>query len=261
MAWRCIDCGGTGRVKTPNIQNRPKNYPLARQISAIPAFFLSFRFFSSFRRKPESRANTARNAHIRAMAAAGGGASLSLSAAPSLRPEGARSARFIRWIPACAGMARWGHENGGVGFIRWMSIGFLHRLESGNPAQIQRGTRTFARWRRQAVTQSRTRKADHMHHSPLEGESARRGRKPDVAPVGGTSKAPTSPHRPGEPQGPHTPHRSSRRLAAWLLRLPLKGGVMGRMRRRACPWLVFTALTEAGIYPPWRGGNRFPSIA
>ncbi|MDD9819189.1 MAG: hypothetical protein OXU61_13830, partial [Gammaproteobacteria bacterium] len=64
-----------------------------------------------------------------------------------------------------------------------------------------------------------------------------------------------------------------RRLAAWLLRLPLKGGVMGRVGRQpapggsdgknetqACPWLVFTALTGAGIYPPWRGGNRFPSI-
>ncbi|MDD9817459.1 MAG: hypothetical protein OXU61_04910, partial [Gammaproteobacteria bacterium] len=28
-----------------------------------------------------------------------------------------------------------------------------------------------------------------------------------------------------------TPHRSSRRLTAWLLRLPLQGGVMGKMRR------------------------------
>ncbi|MDD9816727.1 MAG: hypothetical protein OXU61_01100 [Gammaproteobacteria bacterium] len=52
------------------------------------------------------------------MALAGGGASLWLSAFPSLRPEGARSARFIRWIPApvqargrlCAGMARGGME-------------------------------------------------------------------------------------------------------------------------------------------------------
>ncbi|MDD9819142.1 MAG: hypothetical protein OXU61_13560 [Gammaproteobacteria bacterium] len=31
------------------------------------------------------------------------------------------------------------------------------------------------------------------HHSPLEGESARRGRKPEVAPVGGASKAPATP--------------------------------------------------------------------
>jgi len=65
------------------------------------------------------------------------------------------------------------------------------------------------------------------HHSPLEGESARRGRKPDVAPVGGTSKAPATPHRPGEPQGPRgriSPPRQPR-LAAWLPRLPLKGGV------------------------------------
>jgi len=43
--------------------------------------------------------------------------------------------------------------------------------------------------------------------SPLEGESARRGRQPDVAPVGGASKAPAAPHRPGEPRGPQAPHR------------------------------------------------------
>ena len=139
---------------------RSRLYSLdARRVFTPPAFFLSFR------RKPESRANRARNAHIRAMAAAGGGASLWLSVASSLRPEGARSARFIRWIPAFAGMARWGHGNGegghgngGVGFIRWMPIGFLHRLlffchsgESRNPAQKERGTRTYARWRRQAT--------------------------------------------------------------------------------------------------------------
>ena len=64
--------------------------------------------YPPFPRRRESSANTARNAHIRAMAPAGGGASLWLSAAPSLRPEGARSARLIRWIPACAGMARGG---------------------------------------------------------------------------------------------------------------------------------------------------------
>jgi len=40
--------------------------------------------------------------------------------------------------------------------------------------------------------------------------------------VGGTSQAPAAPRRPGEPQGPPSPHRSSRRLTAWLLRLPLK---------------------------------------
>ena len=70
----------------------------------------------------------------------------------------------------------------------------------------------------QTVTQSQASKAALTHHSPLEGESARRGRQPDGAPVGGASNAPATPHRPGEPQGPH--------------RLPLKGGVMGRMRRR-----------------------------
>jgi len=183
------------------------------------------------------------------MAPAGDSANLWPSAFPSSRHEGARSARFIRWIPACAGMARWGHGNGGVGFIRWMPIGFLHRLAGGNPAQIQRGTRTLQRLAaapplkgaRSArflcgipafagMTWQRVGMAAHTHHSPLEGESARRGRKPDVAPVGGTSKAPATPHRPGKPQGPPTPHRSSRRLAAWLLRLPLKGGVMGKMR-------------------------------
>ncbi|MDD9817831.1 MAG: hypothetical protein OXU61_06815, partial [Gammaproteobacteria bacterium] len=47
----------------------------------------------------ESSANRARNAHIRAMAPAGDSANLWPSAFPSLRPEGARSARFIRWIP------------------------------------------------------------------------------------------------------------------------------------------------------------------
>ena len=99
--------------------------------------------YPPFPRRRESSANRARNAHIRAMAAAGGGASLWLSAAPSPRPEGARSARFLCWIPACAGMAGWGHGNGGVGFIRWMPAGFLHSLESRNPAQIQRGTRTL----------------------------------------------------------------------------------------------------------------------
>jgi len=61
--------------------------------------------------------------------------------------------------------------NSGMGFIRWVPSGFLHSL--------------FL-----------------THHSPLEGESARRGRKPDGAPVGGASKAPATPHRPGEPQGP-----------------------------------------------------------
>ncbi|MDD9816686.1 MAG: hypothetical protein OXU61_00895, partial [Gammaproteobacteria bacterium] len=53
----------------------------------------------------ESSANRARNAHIRALAPVGGGANLWPSAFPSIRHEGARSARFIRWIPACAGMA------------------------------------------------------------------------------------------------------------------------------------------------------------
>ena len=50
------------------------------------------------------------------------------------------------------------HRNSGVGFIRWMPIGFLHRLlffchsgESRNPAQKERGTRTYERWRRQAA--------------------------------------------------------------------------------------------------------------
>ncbi|MDD9819250.1 MAG: hypothetical protein OXU61_14140 [Gammaproteobacteria bacterium] len=50
------------------------------------------------------------------MAPAGDSANLWPSAFPSIRHEGARSARFIRWIPApvqargklCAGMARWG---------------------------------------------------------------------------------------------------------------------------------------------------------
>ena len=88
----------------------------------------------------ESSANRARNAHIRAMAPAGDSANPWPSAFPSIRHEGARSARFIRWIPACAGMARWRHGSGGVGFIRWMPAGFLHRLEIGNPVEKERGT-------------------------------------------------------------------------------------------------------------------------
>ncbi|MDD9818261.1 MAG: hypothetical protein OXU61_09040, partial [Gammaproteobacteria bacterium] len=82
-------------------------------------------------------------------------------------------------------------------------------------ARERSGTRLGGRQRRergQAVTQSKGRKAVLTHHSPLEGESARRGRKPDVAPVGGAAKASATPHRPGEPQGPP--------------RLPLKGGGM-----------------------------------
>ena len=45
---------------------------------------------------------------------------------------------------------------------------------------------------------------------------------------GGSVESACYAHRPGEPQGPPTPHRGSRRLAACLLRLPLrcKGGVM-----------------------------------
>ncbi|MDD9817369.1 MAG: hypothetical protein OXU61_04430, partial [Gammaproteobacteria bacterium] len=69
------------------------------------------------------------------------------------RPEGARSARFLCWIPACAGMARWGHGNGGVGFICWIPAGFLHRLASRNligDAEFARGIPAFAgmTWRR-----------------------------------------------------------------------------------------------------------------
>jgi len=32
-------------------------------------------------------------------------------------------------------------RNDGVGFIRWMPAGFLHRLEIGNPVEKERGTR------------------------------------------------------------------------------------------------------------------------
>ena len=104
-------------------------------------FFLSFRLFSVIPAKAGiPRKYSAERAHCSAW-----------RNAPPLK--GARSARFIRWIPApvqargklCAGMARWGHGNGGVGFIRWMPIGFLHSLESRNPAQKERGTRTFSR--------------------------------------------------------------------------------------------------------------------
>ena len=129
---------GPGMARAPQAVTQSKG-------SEAALLFRHIYCFLSFRRKPESRANRARNAHIRAMAAAGDSANLWPSAFPSLRHEGARSARFIRWIPAFAGMARWGHGSGGVGFIRWMPIGFLHGLESRNPAQIQRGTRTLQR--------------------------------------------------------------------------------------------------------------------
>ncbi|MDD9816652.1 MAG: hypothetical protein OXU61_00725, partial [Gammaproteobacteria bacterium] len=51
--------------------------------------------------------------------------------------------RFIRWIPACAGMARWGHGNGGVGFIRWMPTAFLHRLFRRNDTRGGRNDRAL----------------------------------------------------------------------------------------------------------------------
>jgi len=73
-----------------------------------------------------------------------------------------------------------------AGFPRWMPAGFLHGL--------------FL-----------------THHSPLEGESARRGRKPEVAPVGGTSKAPPPPHRPREPQGPRGRLPPTAAAGAWRL--------------------------------------------
>ena len=36
------------------------------------------------------------------------------------------------------------------------------------------------------------------------------------------------------------------------------GGSDGKNEAQACPWLVFTALTGAEIYPPWRGWESFP---
>ena len=58
-------------------------------------------------------------------------------------------------LPLKGGVMR---GNGGLGFIGWMPAGGLpsprpscHSGESRNPAQIERGTRTFARWRRQAA--------------------------------------------------------------------------------------------------------------
>ena len=92
----------SGCVKAPKIQSRKTSHWHGK----YPPF--PRRACPWLEQGRESSANTARNAHIRAMVPAGGGASLCLSAAPSLRPEGARSARFIRWIPAFAGMARGG---------------------------------------------------------------------------------------------------------------------------------------------------------
>ena len=117
-----LDSGFPGCVKTPKIQNRTKKFPtgmanIRQKRHEIPTqTLISYDFecyFPTLQKarivftqtgKPESRANRARNAHIRAMAPAGDGASLWLSAAPSSRHEGARSARFICGIPAFAGM-------------------------------------------------------------------------------------------------------------------------------------------------------------
>jgi len=186
-----------GCVKTPKVQSRTKKLLAGRA---------NIRHSCTDCRPPLSLSAIPAQAGIQRKSSAVRAHCGDWRPAPALK--GARSARIIHWIPACAGMAeggalfagcpqgfytdcfagmaRWGRGNGGVGFIRWVPAEFLHSL-------------------------FRT------HHSPLEGESARRGRKPEVAPVGGASKAPPAPHRPGEPQGPH--------------RLPLKGGVMGRMRR------------------------------
>jgi len=79
-----------GRAKTPRIQSRKKNCPLAWHTPPFPR-----RACRWLEQGQESSANRARNAHI---AELGG-------AAPALK--GARSARFICWIPACAGMAGW----------------------------------------------------------------------------------------------------------------------------------------------------------
>ena len=90
--------------RSENPESREK-LPTGMAHSAIPGLF-----FLSVRRRPES---------------------LFL-----LRPrnrKGARSARIIHWIPAYAGMAEEG-GNGREGFIRWMPAGFLHSLESRNPA-------------------------------------------------------------------------------------------------------------------------------
>ena len=53
------------------------------------------------------------------------------------------------------------------------------------------------------------------HHSPLEGESVSQGRQPAAEPVGGDELV-------------GHPHRINLHLAARLLRLPLKGGVIGQ---------------------------------
>ena len=112
-----------GMARDRTVKHRDTLIKAAAHNSVIPAPTAPFprRACPWLEQGRESRAKRARNAHIRAMAAAGGGASIWLSAAPSLRPEGARSARFIRWIPAFAGMARWGRRNGEVGAWEWRS--------------------------------------------------------------------------------------------------------------------------------------------
>jgi len=64
-------------------------------------------------------------------------------------PSGAQGVDFVDFVDGVDGVdfVDGGRGKGGVSFMRWMPAGFLHRL--------------FL-----------------THHSPLEGESARRGRSP-----------------------------------------------------------------------------------
>ena len=113
--------GETGCVNPPKIQSRAKNYPLARQISAIPAFFFCH---SGESRNPAQIERGTRTLQRRQ---------------PAAPLQGARSARFIRWIPACAGMARWGMGMAGKGQEWWGWESFPPRLPNAWPGYSRAG--------------------------------------------------------------------------------------------------------------------------
>ena len=87
------DSGFPDCVKTPKIQNRPKNYTTG---------------MANIRHSRAELAPGWNRGGNPAQIERGTRTLQSRTARPSLK--GARSARFIRWIPACAGMARGGME-------------------------------------------------------------------------------------------------------------------------------------------------------
>jgi len=211
-------------------------FPPFRFFSVIPGLF-----FSSFRRKPES---------------------LFL-----LRPrhrKGARSARFICWIPAFAGMAEGGlysldargvFTQPGRPESLMESARFALLLRQGRsarycnvrvPRAILRGIPAFAGMTKRGCRNDRKKREWRKKRGgdgfctdcflritpPLRGSRQDEGASPKSRRWGEHRKRLPRPaaceNRKG--RGAAYPHRGSRRLAACLPRLPLKGGVMGKKR-------------------------------